>query len=91
MPLRLPDKLPAVDILKKENIFVMNESRAHTQMVRPLKIVVLNLMPLKITTETEAAGRTVKASKDEPQYRVTSDKSGRDAVHKPESLKKRSS
>jgi homoserine O-succinyltransferase len=41
MPLRLPDKLPAVDILKKENIFVMNESRAHTQMVRPLKIVVL--------------------------------------------------
>ena len=53
MPLRLPDKLPAVDILKKENIFVMNESRAHTQMVRPLKIVVLNLMPLKITTETD--------------------------------------
>lgn len=53
MPLRLPDRLPAVDILKKENIFVMNESRAHTQMVRPLKIVVLNLMPLKITTETD--------------------------------------
>lgn len=53
MPLRLPDKLPAVELLKKENIFVMNESRAHTQMVRPLKIVVLNLMPLKITTETD--------------------------------------
>lgn len=53
MPLRIPDKLPAIDILKKENIFVMNESRAHTQMVRPLKIVVLNLMPLKITTETD--------------------------------------
>lgn len=53
MPLRLPDKLPAVDILKQENIFVMNESRAHTQEVRPLKIVVLNLMPLKITTETD--------------------------------------
>lgn len=53
MPLRLPDKLPAVDILKQENIFVMNESRAHSQEVRPLKIVVLNLMPLKITTETD--------------------------------------
>ena len=36
MPLRLPDKLPAIALLKKENIFVMNETRAHTQMVRPL-------------------------------------------------------
>lgn len=45
----------------------------------------------KITSETQAAGRMVKASKDEPQYRVTSDKSGRDAVHKPDALKKRSS
>lgn len=53
MPLRLPDKLPAIDILKNENIFVMDESRAHTQMIRPLKIVILNLMPLKITTETD--------------------------------------
>ncbi|MDD3387183.1 MAG: homoserine O-succinyltransferase [Prevotella sp.] len=53
MPLRLSDKLPAVELLKKENIFVMNESRAHTQMIRPLKILVLNLMPLKITTETD--------------------------------------
>ena len=53
MPLRLPDKLPAIELLKKENIFVMNETRAHTQMVRPLKIVVLNLMPLKVTTETD--------------------------------------
>ncbi|OZE85882.1 DUF2945 domain-containing protein [Rhodococcus sp. 14-2483-1-1] len=43
----------------------------------------------KITSETEAAGRTVKASKDEPQYRVESDKSGKDAVHKPESLDKK--
>jgi hypothetical protein len=40
----------------------------------------------KITSRTEAAGRTVDASQDEPQYRVRSDKSGRDAVHKPESL-----
>ena len=53
MPLRLPDKLPAIDLLKKENIFVMDESRAHSQEIRPLKIVVLNLMPLKITTETD--------------------------------------
>lgn len=53
MPLRLPDQLPAIDILKRENIFVMDESRAHTQEIRPLKIVVLNLMPLKITTETD--------------------------------------
>ncbi|MFQ7112866.1 homoserine O-acetyltransferase/O-succinyltransferase family protein, partial [Hallella bergensis] len=53
MPLRLPDRLPAIEILKKENIFVMNESRAHIQMVRPLKIAILNLMPLKITTETD--------------------------------------
>lgn len=45
----------------------------------------------KITSDTETAGRTVRASKDEPQYKVTSDKTGKDAVHKPESLKKRSS
>ncbi|MBY6414843.1 DUF2945 domain-containing protein [Rhodococcus sp. BP-252] len=44
----------------------------------------------KITSEKEAAGRTVKASKDEPQYRVESDKSGKDAVHKPSALKKKS-
>ena len=53
MPLRLPDKLPAIELLKKENIFVMDDSRAHMQDIRPLKIVILNLMPLKITTETD--------------------------------------
>lgn len=53
MPLRLPDKLPAIEILKGENIFVMDNSRATTQDIRPLKIVILNLMPLKITTETD--------------------------------------
>ena len=53
MPLRLPDKLPAIELLKKENIFVMDNSRATSQDIRPLKIVVLNLMPLKITTETD--------------------------------------
>lgn len=41
----------------------------------------------KITEDTEAAGRTVRASKDEPQYRVVSEMSGRDAVHKPDALK----
>jgi homoserine O-succinyltransferase len=53
MPLRLPDKLPAIELLKHENIFVMDDSRAHMQDIRPLKIVILNLMPLKITTETD--------------------------------------
>lgn len=53
MPLRLPDKLPAIDLLKKENIFVMDATRAHAQDIRPLKIAILNLMPLKITTETD--------------------------------------
>lgn len=53
MPLRLPDKLPAIELLKKENIFVMDNTRATTQDIRPLKIVILNLMPLKITTETD--------------------------------------
>lgn len=53
MPLRIPDRLPAIDILKKENIFVMDNSRAHKQDIRPLRIVILNLMPLKITTETD--------------------------------------
>ena len=53
MPLRIPDKLPAIDILMRENIFVMDNSRATTQDIRPLRIVVLNLMPLKITTETD--------------------------------------
>lgn len=53
MPLNLPDKLPAIDLLKEENIFVIDNSRANAQDIRPLKIVVLNLMPLKITTETD--------------------------------------
>ncbi|MBR1484203.1 MAG: homoserine O-succinyltransferase [Prevotella sp.] len=53
MPLRLPDRLPAIELLKHENIFVMDDSRAHSQDIRPLRIVVLNLMPIKITTETD--------------------------------------
>ena len=53
MPLRLPDQLPAIDLLKRENIFVMSTTRARHQDIRPLRIVILNLMPLKITTETD--------------------------------------
>ena len=47
MPLNLPDKLPAIEILKKENIFVMEDLRSKTQDIRPLKILILNLMPIK--------------------------------------------
>ncbi len=53
MPLKLPDLLPAIDLLKEENIFVMNDSRAVSQDIRPLRIAILNLMPVKITTETD--------------------------------------
>lgn len=53
MPIRIPDQLPASDVLRKENIFVMPESRASTQEIRPLKILILNLMPKKIETETQ--------------------------------------
>ncbi len=53
MPLNLPDQLPAIDLLLKENIFVIDETRASHQDIRPLKIVILNLMPQKITTETD--------------------------------------
>lgn len=53
MPLTLPSKLPAIELLKKENIFVMDDKRARGQDIRPLRIVILNLMPVKITTETD--------------------------------------
>jgi homoserine O-succinyltransferase len=53
MPLTLQKHLPAIDILKKENIFVMDSKRASEQDIRPLHVVVLNLMPLKITAETD--------------------------------------
>ncbi len=53
MPVKIPDTLPAVEILAKENIFVMNESRAYHQDIRPLRIAIFNLMPTKITTETQ--------------------------------------
>ena len=53
MPLNLQKNLPAVELLKKEHIFVRDSLRASEQDIRPLRVVVLNLMPLKITTETD--------------------------------------
>jgi len=53
MPIKIPDSLPAKEVLTNENIFVMDEHRALHQDVRPLRIAILNLMPTKITTETQ--------------------------------------
>ncbi len=53
MPIKIPDQLPARNVLEGENVFVMDESRAIHQDIRPLNIVVFNLMPLKITTEAQ--------------------------------------
>ena len=53
MPLNLPEKIPAIEILKEENIFIMDSLEASQQDIRPLRIVILNLMPIKITTETD--------------------------------------
>ena len=53
MPIRIPNELPATRVLTEENIFVMTETRAMTQDIRPLKILLLNLMPTKIATETQ--------------------------------------
>ncbi len=55
MPIKIPNLLPATQILLDENIFVMTETRAMTQDIRPLKILMLNLMPQKIVTETQIA------------------------------------
>ena len=53
MPLKIPKTLPAVEALRNENIFVMDSERAESQEIRPLKILIINLMPLKVTTETD--------------------------------------
>lgn len=53
MPVRIPDNLPAADILESENIFVMSETRAENQDIRPMRVLILNLMPNKIETETQ--------------------------------------
>ncbi len=53
MPVNLPHELPAIKVLEEENIFVMDENRAASQDIRPLRIAILNLMPVKVTTETD--------------------------------------
>lgn len=53
MPIKVPDNLPAKETLRKENVFLMDESRAFRQDIRPLKIAILNLMPLKEVTEVQ--------------------------------------
>ena len=53
MPIKIPDALPATEVLKNENIFVMTEHRAMHQDIRPLHVLLLNLMPTKIATETQ--------------------------------------
>ena len=53
MPIKIPGKLPAVKVLRSENIFVMTDKRAERQDIRPLKILILNIMPTKIVTETQ--------------------------------------
>ena len=55
MPIKIPNQLPATETLTRENIFVMTETRAITQDIRPLQILLLNLMPTKIDTETQLA------------------------------------
>ena len=55
MPIKIPNTLPAVEVLNRENIFIMREARAQTQDIRPLRIALVNLMPDKITTETQFA------------------------------------
>ena len=55
MPLIIPDSLPAADMLRSENIFVMDRARASSQDIRPLKVIIVNLMPTKIATETQLA------------------------------------
>lgn len=53
MPIKIPNSLPATAILEKENIFVMDADRAYSQDIRPLRILILNLMPIKQVTETQ--------------------------------------
>jgi homoserine O-succinyltransferase len=81
MSIIIPDQLPAQEILRQENIFVMNEARAIHQDIRPLKIAILNLMPTKITTETQLLrllGNTAL------QVEVTLVRTNRKSKHTPE-------
>jgi Homoserine trans-succinylase len=62
MPIKVQNNLPAKYILESENIFVMDENRAISQNIRPLKIVILNLMPLKEDTELLERIRDIRSS-----------------------------
>lgn len=53
MPIKIQNQLPALKVLESENVFVMTNDRAMTQDIRPLKILILNLMPTKVETETQ--------------------------------------
>ena len=53
MPIKIPNKLPAASVLEQENIFYMNADRAYGQDIRPLRLCILNLMPVKSVTETQ--------------------------------------
>ena len=53
MPIKIPNNLPATNVLESENVFVMNAARAYGQDIRPLRILILNLMPIKDVTETQ--------------------------------------
>ena len=66
MPIKIPDKLPATAQLRKENIFVMSEKKAMHQDIRPLKIVIVNLMPTKIATEIDFLQMDTHKSKNTP-------------------------
>lgn len=53
MPIKLDNKLPALDVLRSENVFIMDENRASSQDIRPMEVLILNLMPTKEVTETQ--------------------------------------
>ena len=61
MPIRIPDTLPATGVLESENIFVMTEHRAIHQDIRPLKVLILNLMPLKIDSRDDLGKKAISA------------------------------
>ena len=58
MPIKIPQELPAWEIMQKENIFVMDELRAVSQDIRPLRLAILNLMPTKINPDSAAPWKT---------------------------------
>ena len=68
MPLIIPKELPAYDELSRENVFVMHRERAQSQHIRPLRILILNLMPTQIVTETQLARLLANSPLQVPQF-----------------------